>query len=108
MIWIAIYATAISGLLLWRSEYKLYKMNKELEHLNIRIDVIGDKLHEHIGKEKFIRLFGENSETDLFQYYDGIFTYSQLYDLYNRRYVNIDPDRVTRIDISKYTQKGTK
>lgn len=106
MIWIAIYATVISGLLLWRSEYKLYKINKEIEHLDIRIDVIGDKFHEHIRKEKFVRLFGENSETDLFQYYDNVFTYSQLFELYNRRYVN--PDLVTRIDISKYTQKGTK
>ena len=108
MIWIAIYVTAISGLLLWRSEYKLYKMNKEIEHLDIRIDGIGDKFHEHIRKEKFVRLFGENSKTDLFQYYDNIFTYSQLFELYNRRYVNIDMDRVTRVDISKYTQKGTK
>lgn len=108
MIWIVIYATAISSLLLWRSEYKLYKMNKEFEHLDIRIDGIGDKLHEHIRKEKFVRLFGENSKNDLFQYRDSILTYSQLYDLYNRIYVNIDLDRVTRIDISKYTQKGTK
>ena len=108
MIWIAIYATAISGLLLWRSEYKLYEMNKEIEHLDIRIDGIGDKFHEHIRKEKFVRLFGENSKTDLFQYCDNILTYSQLFELYNRRYVNIDLDRVTRIDISKYTQKGTK
>lgn len=108
MIWIAIYATIISGLLFWRSEYKLYKINEEFERLDIRIDVTGDKLHEHIRKEKFVRLFGENSKTDLFQYHDCIFTYSQLYDLYNLRYVNIDPDHVTRIDISKYTQKGTK
>ncbi|WP_273947719.1 hypothetical protein [Leuconostoc mesenteroides] len=108
MIWIAIYATAISGLLLWRLEYKLYKMNEEFERLNIRIDVIGDKFHEHIRKEEFVRLFGENSKNDLFQYRDVIFTYSQLYDLYNRRYVSIDPDLVKRIDISKYTQKGTK
>lgn len=108
MIWIAIYATAISGILLWRLEYKLYKINEEFERLDIRIDVTGDKLHEHIRKEKFTRLFGENSKTNLFQYYDNIFTYSQLFELYNRRYVNIDPDRVTRIDMSKYTQKGTK
>lgn len=108
MIWIAIYATAINGLLLWRLEYKLYKINEDFERLDIRIDVTGDKLHEHIREEKFVRLFGENSKTDLFQYYDNIFTYSQLLELYNRRYVNIDPDRVTRIDISKYTQKGTK
>lgn len=108
MIWMAIYATVISCLLLWRSEYKLYKINEEFERLNIRIDGVGDKLHEHIRKEKFTRLFGENSKTNLFQYYDNIFTYSQLFELYNRRYVNIDPDLVTRIDISKYTQKGTK
>ncbi|MFT8911342.1 hypothetical protein [Leuconostoc pseudomesenteroides] len=108
MIWIAIYATAISGLLLCRSEYKLYKINKEFESLDIRIDRFSDQLIEHIRKEKFIRLFGDDNKNDLFEYYDGIFTYSQLYDLYNRRYGNIDPDHVTRIDISKYTQKGTK
>lgn len=108
MIWMAIYATAISGLLLWRLEYKLYKINEEFERLDIRIDVTGDKLHELIRKEKFVRLFGENSKTDLFQYYDNIFTYSQLYELYNQRYGNINPDLVTRINISKYTQKGTK
>lgn len=108
MIWIAIYATAISGLLLWRLEYKLYKINEDFERLDIRIDVTGDKLHEHIRKEKFVRLFGDNSKNDLFQYRDCILTYSQLYDLYNRSYVNIDLDLVTRIDISKYTQKGTK
>lgn len=108
MIWIAIYATAISCLLLWRSEYKLYKINEEFERLNIRIDGIGDKLHEHIRKEKFIRLFGDDNKNDLFEYYDGIFTYSQLYDLYSQRYGNINPELVRRIDISKYTQKGTK
>lgn len=108
MIWIAIYATVISGLLLWRSEYKLYKINKEIEHLDIRIDVIGDKFHEHIRKEKFVRLFGENSKNDLFEYFDHIYSYSQLYDLYSRIYGDINPKLVTRIDTSKYTQKGTK
>lgn len=112
MIWIAIYATAISGLLLWRSEYKLYKMNKELERArestDIRIDIVGDKLHEYMTKEKFARLFGYENQNDLFEYLDHIYSYSQLYDLYSRRYGNINPDLVTRIDISKYTQKGTK
>lgn len=106
MTYVLIYATVISGLLLWRSEYKLYKMNKEFERLDIRIDHFSDQLIEHIRKEKFIRLFGDDNKNDLFDYCDSIFTYSQLYELYNRRYV--DTDEVTRIDISKYTKKGTK
>lgn len=112
MIWIAIYATAISGLLLLRLEYKLYKINKKIkrveESADIRIDSVGDKLHEYITKEKFARLFGYENQSDLFEYLDHVYSYSQLYDLYNRRYVNINPDLVTRINISKYTQKGTK
>ena len=108
MIWIAIYATVISGLLLWRSEYKLYKINKEFERLDIRIDRFSDQLVEHIRKEKFIRLFGDDNKSDLFEYFDHIYSYSQLYDLYSLRYGNINPDLVMRIDISKHTQKGTK
>lgn len=68
MIWIAIYATAISGLLLWRSEYKLYKINEDFERLDIRIDVTGDKLHEHIRKEKFVRLFGKKDINLIYKY----------------------------------------
>ncbi|WP_273948088.1 hypothetical protein [Leuconostoc mesenteroides] len=112
MIWIVIYATAISGLLLWRSEYKMYEINEELERArestDIRIDNVGDQFHDHMTKEKFARLFGYENQNDLFEYLDHIYSYSQLFELYNRRYVNIDLDRVTRIDISKYTQKGTK
>ncbi|TOZ06278.1 hypothetical protein [Leuconostoc pseudomesenteroides] len=112
MIWIAIYATVISSLLLWRSEYKLYKMNKKIKHVensnDIRIDAVGDKLHEYITKEKFARLFGYENQSYLFEYLDHVYSYSQLLELYNQRYGNISPDLVTRIDISKYTQKGTK
>ncbi len=112
MNWIAIYAIAISGLLLWRSEYKLYKINKEIERArestDIRIDAVGDKLHEYIIKEKFARLFGYENQSYLFEYLDHIYSYSQLYKLYSQSYANINPDLVTRVDISKYTHKGTK
>lgn len=112
MILIAIYATAISGLLFWRSEYKIYKINKKVKHVeesaDIRIDNVGDKLHDHIRKQKFARLFGYENQSDLFEYLDNIYSYSQLYDLYRQRYGNINPDLVTRINISKYTKKGTK
>lgn len=112
MIWIMIYVVVISGLLLWRSEYKLYKMNKELERArestDIRIDSVGDRLQEYITKEKFARLFGYENQNDLFEYLDHIYSYSQLYEENRSRYGNINPVLVTRIDISKYTQKGTK
>lgn len=108
MIWIVIYATAISSLLLWRSEYELYKMNKEFEHLDIRIDGISDKFHEHIRKEKFVRLFGKEDINLIYKYDKKIYSYLELYDLYKNTYGYITPDLVKRIDISKYTQKGTK
>lgn len=41
-------------------------------------------------------------------YFNTTIIYLLIHNLYNLRYVNIDLDRVTRIDISKYTQKGTK
>ncbi|WP_188353911.1 hypothetical protein [Leuconostoc falkenbergense] len=108
MILIAIYAIAINGLLLWRLEYKLYKINEEFERLDLRIDVIGDRLHEHIRKEKFVRLFGKKDINVIYKYDKKTYSYLELYDLYKNTYGYIIPDLVIRIDISKYTQKGTK